>query len=98
MGIDEAGRGRVHPIEGHVVGDKHQIGLGRRVPVALHQHPQLRQIVGKILAGFAAPVSGVAPVTTGLPAAPVGYEYRTFSLAGSNNLAGTGFLRVRVSP
>jgi hypothetical protein len=40
----------------------------------------------------------VAPVTTGLPAAPAGYEYRTFSLAGSNNLPGKGFLRVRVSP
>lgn len=82
------------------MGDKHQIGLGRRVPVALHQHPQHRQIVGKILAGFAAPVSGVAPVTTGLPAAPAapaGYEYRTLSLVGSNNLPGTGFLRVRVS-
>jgi autotransporter-associated beta strand protein len=50
------------------------------------------------LAGFAAPVSVVAPVTTGLPAVPAGYEYRTFSLAGSNNLPGKGFLRVRVTP
>jgi hypothetical protein len=50
------------------------------------------------LADFSATVSVVAPVTAGLPAAPAGYEYRTFSLVGSNNLPGTGFLRVRVSP
>jgi len=39
-----------------------------------------------------------APVTTGLPAAPAGYEYRSFSLSGSNGLAARGFLRVMVTP
>lgn len=37
------------------------------------------------------------PVTTGLPPAGSGYEYRSFSLAGSNGLVGTGFLRARVT-
>ncbi|WP_035609549.1 autotransporter-associated beta strand repeat-containing protein [Haloferula sp. BvORR071] len=51
------------------------------------------------LSGFTAPVSVVAPVSTGLPAAPSGYEYRTFSLNGTNGLpAGTGFMRVTVTP
>jgi hypothetical protein len=50
------------------------------------------------LASFSAPVSVVTPVTTGLPAAPAGYEYRTFRLDGSDGLPSTGFLRVQVSP
>jgi autotransporter-associated beta strand protein len=50
------------------------------------------------LAGFTAPVTPVAPVTTGLPAAPAGYEYRSFSLAGSGGLPSKGFLRVAVTP
>ena len=50
------------------------------------------------LSGFGMPVSVVAPVITGLLAVPVGYEYRTFSLDGSNDLPTKGFLRVRVSP
>jgi autotransporter-associated beta strand protein len=37
------------------------------------------------------------PVTTGLPAAPVGYHYRTFSLSGSNGLTGKGFLRAIIA-
>ena len=45
---------------------------------------------------------GVTPVNVVLPsgagAAPVGYEYRTFSLAGSNGTPLRGFLRVDVSP
>lgn len=49
------------------------------------------------LSAFGASVSVVAPVTTGLPAAPAGYEYRTFSLDGSNGLPAKGFLRVRVT-
>ena len=49
------------------------------------------------LAGFSATVSVVAPVTAGLPAAPAGYEYRTFSLNGSDGLPTRGFLRVQVS-
>ena len=46
--------------------------------------------------------TAVAPttttVTTGLPAAPTGYEYRSFSLSGSNGLPSKGFLRVLVTP
>lgn len=38
------------------------------------------------------------PVTPpGLPAAGVGYEYRSFSLNGSNGLTGKGFLRAKVT-
>lgn len=40
-------------------------------------------------------VDVVAPATA--PTAPTGYEYRTFSLDGSNNLTGKGFLRVKVN-
>jgi autotransporter-associated beta strand protein len=50
------------------------------------------------LATFSAPVSVVTTVTTGLPAAPAGYEYRTFRLDGSDGLPSKGFLRVQVSP
>jgi hypothetical protein len=50
------------------------------------------------LATFTTGVTPVAPVTTGLPAAPSGYTYRTFSLDGSNGLTGKGFLRVKVGP
>lgn len=51
------------------------------------------------LAGFASPVSEITPaVTTGLPGAPAGYEYRTFRLDASNGLGGKGFLRVKVTP
>jgi hypothetical protein len=46
-------------------------------------------------------VNPVAPVTTGLPAAPVQggvtYEYRSFSLSGSNGATGKGFLQVTVT-
>ena len=42
--------------------------------------------------------SVVTPVTAGLPAAPAGYEYRTFSLTGSNGTPSKGFLRVSVTP
>jgi autotransporter-associated beta strand protein len=53
---------------------------------------------GLNLASFTSVVTPVAPVTTGLPAAPAGYEYRTFSLAGSSGLPSKGFLRVQVTP
>jgi autotransporter-associated beta strand protein len=49
------------------------------------------------LTGFSATVAVVAPLTAGLPAAPTGYEYRTFSLNGSDGLSSKGFLRVQVS-
>jgi autotransporter-associated beta strand protein len=49
------------------------------------------------LSGFTATVNPASPVTTGLPAAPTGYEYRTFSLNGSNGMPSKGFLRVQVN-
>jgi hypothetical protein len=50
------------------------------------------------LAGFPTAVTVVpTPVTTGLPAAGVGYEYRSFSLDGSNGLTGKGFIRAKVT-
>jgi len=50
------------------------------------------------LAGFSTTVNVVpTPVTTGLPAAGTGYEYRSFSLVDSNGLTGKGFLRAKVT-
>jgi fibronectin-binding autotransporter adhesin len=51
------------------------------------------------LTSFGAVVSPVAVVNPGLPALgdPVNYEYRSFSLTGSNNLPGKGFLRAKVT-
>ena len=44
------------------------------------------------------PVSVVTPPqTAGLPAAPAGYEYRTFKLNAADGLPSKGFLRVRVT-
>jgi hypothetical protein len=37
------------------------------------------------------------PITAGLPALSSGYEYRSFSLSGSNELTGKGFIRAKVS-
>jgi hypothetical protein len=50
------------------------------------------------LESFPTVVDAVTPVTTDLPAAPAGYEYRSFSLRGSNGLPTRGYLRVRVAP
>ncbi|MEO5915368.1 MAG: autotransporter-associated beta strand repeat-containing protein [Luteolibacter sp.] len=47
------------------------------------------------LTDFTATVVPVAPVTTGLPSVPMGYEYRTFSLVGQG---AKGFMRVEISP
>jgi hypothetical protein len=50
------------------------------------------------LAGFPAAVNVVpTPVTNNLPGAGDGYEYRSFSLNGSNGLIGKGFLRAKVT-
>jgi autotransporter-associated beta strand protein len=50
------------------------------------------------LSGFLTPVNVVpTPVITGLPPAGAGYEYRSFSLDGSNGLNGKGFLRAKVT-
>ena len=50
------------------------------------------------LANFNAAVSEVTPITTGLPDLSTNpdYEYRSFSLGGSNGLTGKGFLRAKV--
>jgi hypothetical protein len=37
------------------------------------------------------------PVATGLPAAPSGYEYRSFRLASTAGVPAQGFLRVRIT-
>ena len=50
------------------------------------------------LLNFDSPVSVVATVTTGLPALPAGYEYRTFRLNVSDGLPNRGFMRVQISP
>lgn len=49
------------------------------------------------LSSFTTGATPVNPVVTGLPAAPAGYEYRTFSLNGSNGTPSAGFLRVQVT-
>lgn len=50
------------------------------------------------LAGFGAAVNEVTPLTAGLPdlSGDLDYEYRSFSLGGSNGLPGKGFLRAKV--
>lgn len=48
------------------------------------------------LGAFTTTAIPVNPVTSGLPTAPSGYEYRTFSLGGSNGIPAKGFLRVGV--
>jgi len=50
------------------------------------------------LSGFSTVAVPVNPVITNLPAAPDGYEYRSFSLSGSNGTPAKGFLRVQVTP
>ncbi|WP_367873266.1 M60 family metallopeptidase [Luteolibacter sp. Populi] len=48
------------------------------------------------LGGFSSAVSVVEPLVTNLDDAPDGYEYRSFKLDVSDELAGRGFLRVEV--
>ena len=52
---------------------------------------------GLSLDSFTSAVSVVPEVSTGLPPAPAGYEYRTFRLDDSAGLPDKGFLRVRVN-
>ncbi len=49
------------------------------------------------LSTFATQVNVVAPQTAGLPPVGGGYEYRSFSLEGSDGLSGKGFLRAIVT-
>lgn len=53
---------------------------------------------GTTLGSFTGTVNIVpTPVTTNLPASPgAGYEWRSFTLGGSNGLAGRGFMRAKV--
>jgi hypothetical protein len=53
---------------------------------------------GVDLASFTGAVSVVDTVATGLDPAPAGYEYRTFSLDGSDGLPAKGFMRVSITP
>ena len=51
------------------------------------------------LSAFTTGVTLVTPaVTPSLPTLPGGYQYRTFSLTGSDGLPSKGFLRVQVTP
>ena len=50
------------------------------------------------LGSFVTAAVPVTTVSTGLPAVPTGYEYRTFSLTGSNGTPTKGFLRVGITP
>ena len=54
---------------------------------------------GTNLSTWATTVTPVTPLTSGLPAVTdtVNYEYRSFSLSGSDGLAGKGFLRAKVT-
>ena len=50
--------------------------------------------------GFDQPVRVVTPIYPGVPLSgthAAEYEYRSFSLEGSNGLPGTGFLRAKVT-
>ncbi|MEI7955267.1 MAG: GDSL-type esterase/lipase family protein [Verrucomicrobiota bacterium] len=71
---------------------------GAPSPAATHDGITYTIEGGSTLSAFGAAVNVLAaPVTGGLPAAGTGYEYRSFSLAGSEGLAGSGFLRARVT-
>ena len=69
---------------------------GSPKPAASNEGFTCRIEGGTDLTAFTSSVVPVAPVTTGLPSAPAGYEYRSFSLMGSNGTPAKGFLRVHV--
>lgn len=71
---------------------------GSPSPTATHQGATYAIQGSANLANFTSAVSAVATVTTGLPAAPAGYEYRSFRLDSSDGLPSRGFLRVTVTP
>jgi fibronectin-binding autotransporter adhesin len=69
-------------------------------PSAAHPTDGITYVIeGSVdLADFLTKVNVVpSAVTTDLPAAGAGYEYRSFSLDGSNGLPSRGFLRAKVS-
>ena len=71
---------------------------GSPSPTATHDGITYTIEGSTILSSFPTPVNVVpTPVTTGLPAVRPGYEYRSFSLDGSNGLFIIGFLRAQVT-
>jgi autotransporter-associated beta strand protein len=73
--------------------------IGSPSPTATHEGMTYSIEGGTTLSGFtiaALPVAVVAPPAPNATP-PTGYEYRTFSLTGSNGMTGKGFLRVRVT-
>lgn len=72
---------------------------GSPSPAATHEgYTYTIQGSTTLVGSFTAASTVVNPVTAGLPAAPSGYEYRTFSLTGSNGTPSKGFLRVNITP
>lgn len=71
---------------------------GSPSPAATHQGYTYTIQGSTTLGTFNAASTVVNPVTAGLPAAPSGYEYRTFSLTGSDGTPSKGFLRVNITP
>ena len=69
---------------------------GTPAPSSTFEGFTVRAEGGSDLTAFPTAVNPVGVVSTGLPAAPSGYEYRTFSLSGSNGLTGRGFIRAKV--
>lgn len=71
---------------------------GSPSPTATHDGVTYAIEGSTVLSSFLIPVKVVpTPVTIGLPPVRAGYEYRSFSLDGSNGLPVIGFLRARVS-
>lgn len=73
---------------------------GSPSPMATHTQDGVTYVIqgGRDSVTFTSPVSSVVPaLTSGLPAAPAGYEYRTFKLDDAAGLPDTGFLRVQVT-
>lgn len=108
---DGADNGRVHVLtdDGAVQADRELILTvavragtpafsGSPSPTASHDGITYRIQGGTSLDSFASIVKVLpAAVDNGLPPAGEGYEYRSFSLSGSEGLSGAGFLRVEVT-
>lgn len=73
---------------------------GSPSPSATHDGFTYTVVGSTTLASFPLSVTPVAPVAPPAPNAtpPAGYEWRTFSLDGSNGLPTRGFLRVEITP
>lgn len=71
---------------------------GNPSPTATHDGFTYTVQGSTTLGSFTTVAVPVTTVATGLPAAPAGYEYRTFSLTGSNGIPAKGFMRVGITP